>query len=164
MLLDPKGVELLLVGVPVGANALEHARSVEEGVGHDRDAGLAKRYVVALEEADVAVLVGLCREVGGCGRSILGDHVLAALPVLEPPALPAKAKYSGGSDSSPADGQSRPSRGPVRCASDQRDDDQAQVRDVEDPADEQDAGRQPLPPDHRQEDRGRRGEGDDAPT
>ena len=47
-------VELPLLLVPVGADALEDRRPVHEGVGHDADLRLAHRDELALEVADQA--------------------------------------------------------------------------------------------------------------
>ena len=79
VLLDPERVQLLLFCVPVGPDALEDGGSIQEGVGHDRDASLAERYVRALEIANEAVLVGLRRRARGRGRCVLRDH-LSSLP------------------------------------------------------------------------------------
>ena len=47
-------VELLLLRVPVGPNALEHGRAVVEGVGRDRDPGLVEGHELAPEESPQA--------------------------------------------------------------------------------------------------------------
>jgi len=65
LLLDPERIHLLLIGGSSRPNALEDGRSVEEGVGHDRDASIAELDVVALEVADRVVLIGLRRRARG---------------------------------------------------------------------------------------------------
>ena len=68
MLAHPKDVDGALLGVPVAADAFEHARAVVEGVGHYAYFGLTRRYELPAEEH--LQLVGIE------GSLAIGSHVM----------------------------------------------------------------------------------------
>ncbi len=73
-------VELLVVGVPVGPDALEDGRPVEERVGHDADLGVGQPGPAPFEPAlrvvlRTGALPGGVRVARGSGRGrLLGQH------------------------------------------------------------------------------------------
>ena len=74
VLAELQPVELALLRVPVGADALERRRPVHERVGHDADLRVAHRDVLALEVADQRRSSG--RPPGAwCGASAAGVPV-----------------------------------------------------------------------------------------
>ena len=136
---DEQPVELLLLGVPVGADPLERRSPVHERVGHDADVRVAHRDVGALEVADEVVEVpGAAAGAGEAAASPSGAAAGLAFSVSIRGRLPC----CGRADLRPSIARSsEPLAQPPR----EIQGDEGDIPEVEDSADEQAPARHGAP-------------------